>query len=323
MTGNLYSRWGIKDSGEDITTDILDMLRNANSFIVVGGYNFTFKTAGYSFFGILLDKVKQGIPILMIIPPNMTGFHNNQPTIINFCITNGIGLILNGNNHSKWLMTENDLYYGSSNFTETSWQKRVEVITIHKHNHILTDWKRRTILDFHSFIMREIGKITRRRTMTTILGLVTKTIDVWTTINPLILRLNPSIEKVILTLKNYEEVEYQLNKNIEDWFQYYDPKTFNTIYDYNSRILNKIIDLCEFAYLNIYNETTQDKRIDNQEIIDQYNSLHSEFKKTIENALANLSENINLSSRATTDLFENNLNVLRLIESKIRQADNN
>lgn len=323
MTGNRYSTWGIKDSGEDITTEILDILRNANSFIIVGGYNFTFKTASYSFFGILLDKVRQGVPILMIIPPNLTGFHNNQPAIINFCITHGIGLILNGNNHSKWLMTENDLYYGSSNFTETSWKQRVEVITIHNHNHIITDWKRRTILDFQTFILSEIGKITRRPTMTTIPGLIANTKAVWNTINPLVKRLNPSIEKVISTLKNYGEIEYQLNKNLEDWFQHYNENTFKLIYDYNSTIFRKYADLCEFAYSNIYNETTENKGIDNQKIIDQYNLLHFEFKTTLESALTEFGEDMDLLSMSTSDLFEKNLEVLRNIESRIPHVDNN
>ena len=73
IENNYSSKWGIKDSGEDITTDILGILQNANKFIVVGGYNFTFKTAGYSFFNLLRTKSGQGIPVLMIIPPNLTG----------------------------------------------------------------------------------------------------------------------------------------------------------------------------------------------------------------------------------------------------------
>ena len=136
-----YSCWGIKDSGEDISQDILDILNDATSFIIVGGYNFTFKTAGYTFFNILRKKVSYGIPVLMIIPTNLAGPWSNQPKIINYCNMHGIGIILNGNNHSKWLLTENDLYYGSSNFTETSWKQRVEVVTIHKHSNIQKNWK--------------------------------------------------------------------------------------------------------------------------------------------------------------------------------------
>ena len=157
MTGNdYYSKWGIKDSGEDITNDILGIVDKATSFIIVGGYNFTFETAGYTFFNLLLNKSRAKVPILMIFPPHLSGNYNTQPQVIDFCLRNGIGLILNGNNHSKWLLTEHDLYYGSSNFTKTSWKHRIEVITIHKHSNLYRNWKLDTVLDFTSFIQRQI-----------------------------------------------------------------------------------------------------------------------------------------------------------------------
>ncbi|AHW61453.1 hypothetical protein SAMN05444285_10689 [Draconibacterium orientale] len=319
---NRYSIWGIKDSGEDITNEILSILNNANSFIIVGGYNFTFKTAGYSFFRILQNKVRQGIPVLMIIPSNLTGYNNSQPAIINFCITNGIGLILNGNNHSKWLMTENDLYYGSSNFTETSWRQRIEVVTIHRHNNLYGSWKRRTLLDFRLFIQREISKINRRPTMNAIPGLIANTIAVWNRILPLVLRLNPSIEKVIYTLRNYGEVETLLNENIEEWFQLYDIKLFKQVYEYNANILKKYNDLCDFAYSNIYNETTENREFRNEDIINEYNFLHSEFVKTIERATTELRDNETLFSEISFQTLEENLNVLKRIEINISNTDN-
>jgi len=173
MIGNPhYSVWGIKDNGEDITRDILGIINNASSYIVVGGYNFTFQTSGYTFFNLLTQKASTGIPVLMIIPPNLSSPWSNQAQIIQYCISHGIALILNGNNHSKWLLTENDLYYGSSNFTQTSWRHRVEVVTIHRHSNIFRQWMNDTLLDFRLFIQREISRISRRRTMTNIQGLV-------------------------------------------------------------------------------------------------------------------------------------------------------
>jgi len=320
---NHYSIWGIKDSGEDITPEILDILNNANSFIVVGGYNFTFKTAGYTFFSILLTKVRQGIPVLMIIPPNLTGYHNNQPAIINFCLTNGIALILNGNNHSKWLMTENDLYYGSSNFTDTSWRQRVEVITIHRHRHIFGNWKRRTLLDFRLFIQREIAKIHRRPTMTVIPGLIANTIATWNNINPLIQRLNPSIEKVISSLKNYNQVELLLNNVIEDWFQVYDPDNFKVVYDLNFKILDSVAHLCEYAYINIFNETIEKKEISDKQIINSYNEYHSNFQSLIKSSIATLEEsNRQFRRDVNFQMFEKNLDLINEVESRIKTSDN-
>lgn len=321
MTGNdYYSKWGIKDSGEDITNDILGILQNAQSFIVVGGYNFTFKTAGFTFFNLLQTKVQQGIPVLLIIPPNLTGYHNNQTAIINFCITNNIALILNGNNHSKWIMTEKDLYYGSSNFTETSWLKRIEVVTIHRHNHLYGDWKRRTLLDFRLFLQRQIATLNRRRAMRNILGLIANTTATWNNIRPLIQRLNPSIEKVISTLNNYNEVETMLNQVIEDWFQVYNTETFNFIYDLNFKILDSISKVCEFGYLNIYNETVIGRNeFSNNEIISSYNNLHDIFIKTIDESSSRIQEM--KFSESSDQLFEKNLNLISNVEKQIN-SDN-
>src|SRR5690606_1211126 len=137
MISYTNSSWGIKRSTQNITNDIMSIITNANEFIIVGGYNFTFKTAGYTFFAELRRKSLTGIPVLVILPPTLYGSGNNlQTNIINFCRLNGIGIILNGNNHSKWILTDKDLYYGSSNFSETSWTKKVEVVTIHNHCNI-------------------------------------------------------------------------------------------------------------------------------------------------------------------------------------------
>ncbi|MBL6445024.1 hypothetical protein JMN32_01805 [Fulvivirga sp. 29W222] len=321
---NHYSIWGIKDSGEDITPEILDILNNANSFIIVGGYNFTFKTAGYTFFSILLAKVRQGVPVLMVIPPNLTGYHNNQPAIINFCLTNGIGLILNGNNHSKWLMTENDLYYGSSNFTDTSWRHRVEVITIHRHRYIFGSWKRRTLLDFRLFIQREINKVNRRPTMTAIPGLIANTIATWNSINPMILRLNPSIEKVISSLKNYNQVELLLNNIIENWFMVYNPDNFNIVYDLNFSILESISQLCDYAYQNIFNETIENKEISDEQIINSYNEYHRNFQVTMTNSIKKLEEIDSVFKQENNfQLFEKNIALINEVESRIKRSNNN
>jgi hypothetical protein len=313
---NYYSKWGIKDSGEDITTDILGILQNAQSFIVVGGYNFTFKTAGFTFFNLLQNKVRQGIPTLIIIPPNLTGYHNNQTAIINFCIANNIALILNGNNHSKWIMTENDLYYGSSNFTETSWLKRIEVVTIHRHNHIYGNWKRRTLLDFRLFVQRQIATLNRRRAMRNIPGLIANTTATWNNIIPLIQRLNPSIEKVISTLNNYNEVETMLNQIIEAWFQVYNTETFNLIHDLNFKIMESISKVCEYGYLNIYNETvTEQIEFSDREIIENYNNLHDSFIKTISKSLSRIQEM--KFSESTDQLFEKNLGLISNVEKQM------
>lgn len=78
MINNTDSSWGVKRSGHNIRTEIIGMISNAKQYIIIGGYNFTFKTAGYTFFGELYKKAAQGVPILMIVPPNLSGNNRNQ-----------------------------------------------------------------------------------------------------------------------------------------------------------------------------------------------------------------------------------------------------
>lgn len=294
MIRNSSSTWGVKRSGENIRAHILGIITNANEYIIIGGYNFTFKTAGYAFFSELHRKSIQGVPILMIIPPNLSGNNKSHQDAINFCIANGIGIILNGNNHSKWILTENDLYYGSSNFSEYSWKSRVEVISIHDLSTAGNSWKIRTVNDFKGFVKEEIFKIHKRKIMTRRHGLIVYTRIVWNNIKTKMLKLNPSIEKVILTLENFEYVSAYLETVCANWFEseYFDD--YLQIRELSKTILKKANKLCYYAYTNIYNESlisieSKNQNIDvGKDIINAYNNIHIELIESIDYAISQL-----------------------------------
>lgn len=316
---NHYSKWGLKDSGEDITADILEIVTTANSFIVIGGYNFSFRTAGLTFFNELTSKANNGVPVLLIAPPSLAGRFNPQPRLINYCITNNIGVILNRNNHSKWLLTENDLYYGSSNFTPTSWRDRVEVVTIHRHRNFFMNWKRATILDFRHFIQREIADIINpRRNMHLYPGLIPLTINTWTNIQPLIRRLNPSIDKVKETLENYERVELDLYFVIEQWFIQANQNELDKIYSMSYEILDSVNRLCEYAYAYIYNESVKSDEIEDKEIINTYNLLHDNFIKVINSQIEEV-EKLKIDTQGSSDLFEKNVRLVNSITERMNK----
>lgn len=283
---NSYSNWGLKRSTQDITNNIMSIITNANRFIIVGGYNFTFKTAGYTFFAELKLKAAT-IPTLLILPPNLYGSGNSaQSNIIDFCNNNGIGIILNSYNHSKWILTDKDLYYGSSNFSETSWKRKVEVVTIHNHSKINSPWAIKTIIDFKDFIKEEIVLIRNRSTMQRITGLIENTINIWNSIKVRIIKLNPSIEKVQITLNNYEDVILDLQETCILWYETSYFENFQEIQKLSSIILKKINTLCSFAYNNMFNEIINNGnsfKVDlNKEIVYTYNKYHSELLETID-----------------------------------------
>lgn len=325
MIGNpYYSQWGIKSQGEDITNDIIGMVQSANSFIVIGGYNFSFANAGQTFFNELVHKANNGVPVLMIFPPNLYGPNNPQPTIISHCIRNNIGVILSYQNHSKWLLSEQSLYYGSSNFSPTSWSQKIEVVTMHNHRRIGYQWANDTVNDFRRFIQREINAMTRRPTMNNYPGLVAQTQNTWNQMTNLILRFNPSIEKVKITLENYTTVELELLELTQEWFYNAKPNDFSSIFKLNSGILSSINQLCEYAYANIYNESTDATSIENKEIIGSYNKLHDSFINTVDESKGFLENLLDVKfDDQTNDLRIKNIEIQKAVQEKINTAPNN
>ena len=286
MIKHSNSWWGIKNTGEDITADILAIINNAEVFVLVCGYNFTFKTsaAARPFFDALVAQEANGIRILLILPPRLHGKYNPQPSIITHCMANNLPVILNHQNHSKWILTDKQLYYGSSNFTNASWKDRVEVISIHDHTNIGKGWAKDTITDFKNFIDKEIaGLNVRRRHMKDYRGLLTSTRAAWKSIKPMVLKFNPSIEKVVKTLGNYDNVVSILNEQIVYWFDFYEQSSFETIFTLSSKILSKLDNLCEYAYSEIYNESVEkDVQDIDKSIIEEYNTLYAGLIDTID-----------------------------------------
>lgn len=294
MIQHSSSWWGIKNSREDITSEIMRIINDADSFIIVCGYNFTFNTSAGArpFFDALRDKSLAGVQCLLIFPPNLHSAYNPQPNIINHCLTNNLPIILNHQNHSKWLLTDKDLYYGSSNFTNASWKNRVEVLSIHEHT-FLGNWAQQTIKDFKTFIDTEIADLNRpARRMKTYRGLLTSTKNAWKSIGLLVHKFNPSIEKVIKTLANYDQIISILNKEVVNWFDSYSKREFEIIYNLSSKILITVDRLCEYAYGNIYNETIKVDNIEkiNQSVINGYNRLYQQVLKNVEECVEGLSE---------------------------------
>jgi len=289
-----YSWWGIKNSGKDIGREMLDIVNHAHEFIVVGGYNFTFRASAGArpFFDALDAKARSGIPVLLLFPPALHGAFNPQPNIIRHCLAGGMGVILNPENHSKWLLTESQLYYGSSNFTGASWSRRVEVISLHDHTSIPKKWSKQTVADFNQFLQQEVAnRNAPARKMRDYRGLLTSTRNAWSSIKPLIHRLNPSLEKVQLTLSNYDQIQSILKEQVADWFYHYDHRYFETIFSLSSEISGAVDELCAYAYGNLYNETfSSQAELPDDAIVSVYNDLHSIADKVIDSTINRLPE---------------------------------
>jgi len=293
ITTNPYSWWGIKNTGDDISEYMMDIVKNANQFIVVGGYNFTFRdsAAARPFFEALTQRVRDGIKVLMLFPPNLHARFNPQPRIIRYCFGNGIAVILNHQNHSKWLLTDVQMYYGSSNFTTSSWKDKVEVISLHDHADLPNKrWALDTIQDFNQFLQDEVRDFSNRRRMLDYPGLLANTIGVWGGLQPLILRLNPSIEKVKSTLSNYDKIQGTLREQVSYWFHNFNDELFSTVLRLSYDISSAVDRVCEYGYGNIYNETVEKDDIDLRlGVINTYNKLVAGAHQAINDSIKILS----------------------------------
>lgn len=325
MIQHSRSWWGIKNSGEDITNEIMRIINDADSFIIVCGYNFTFSKSVVArpFFDALIAKLSIGVQILLILPPKLHGKYNPQPKIINHCLTNNLPIILNHQNHSKWMLTDKDLYYGSSNFTDASWKDRVEVISIHEHTHLGKNWTQETIKDFKSFIDKEIDTLnTPARRMKNYRGLLTSTRAAWKVIKTLVLKFNPSIEKVILTLENYDLITSKLNEQIIYWFDQYDADEFEMIFRLSSKISQSIDNLCEYAYCYIFNESISfDMDQTDQTIIEGYNNLYQIVLETIDTCIEELPNEPDINNTQSS-LSEINLTKIKSFKELLNNTKN-
>jgi hypothetical protein len=242
------SKWGIKPAQTNLTGDIHDIINNAVDFIILCGYNFSPYNHPSSVIPLLIRKRNAGVNVLVILPPKMWGFGNrNHTNNIQHLTNNNIGVILNSNNHSKWIISDYGYYYGSLNFTSISMKSRVEVVSIcdalRQPNKPW--WMNETKKELLGYVLTELNNF-NNVTATTNLGAVNTAIltSLRNTFGQ-ILRYNPEIEKVQKTLNNYEEVRMNLSSIIDLYYPLIEISELDKIW---RLINNAIYTLDRLAY---------------------------------------------------------------------------
>ncbi len=232
------SKWGVKSSTTNLTPDIHALIDNSNDYIIVCGYNFSPFLNPTSIIPKLIDRVNHGVKVLVILPAGLWGFGNSNHSInIQYMLNNGIGVILNSNNHSKWMISDYGYYYGSLNFTKISMTSRIEVVTICNslRQHSIPYWMEQTKNEFLRFGYFELNKFDIK---TVNLGRVNVTaLHTLNTFFSRILKFNPEINKVKITLENYEEVRAEILSIIDDYYAVISFEDLNNIWEKVSKAI--------------------------------------------------------------------------------------
>jgi hypothetical protein len=297
------SKWGIKISGEDISTEIHNMIINAKVFVIVCGYNFSTSKHPKSIVPKLISQRINGIEILFIAPPNLPAFNLSDHTnTIKELVQNNIGVILNSKNHSKWILSDYGYYYGSSNFTTTSMNQKVEVVSFCEslQNSSNPNWMLETKNELLKFAISEL-KVFNNRPNTINLGTVN--VSVLTALNTAltkILRFNPEIEKVITTLLNYEEVRLELSTLIDIYYPF---MSFEELNKFWQRINRIVLDLDRLSIIG--NDLLLDYQ--NQSSLElgtqRYNRVHNRFVSKVKHLIVD-SDNYLIELKSQQRLVE-------------------
>lgn len=307
------SKWGIKPSGINLTGDIHDIIDRANNFIVVCGYNFSPYNHPTSIIPRLIARSNTGVDVLVILPPTMWGFGNrNHTNNIQYLINNGIGVILNSNNHSKWIISDYGYYYGSLNFTAISMTTRVEVVSFcdSLQQPTIPWWMNQTKQELLGYAVTELNNF-NTIIATTNLGTVnTTTLTTLQNVFGQILRYNPEIVKVEKTLLNYEEVRNQLSQIIDSYFPLIKISDLDEIW---RLINNSIYTLDRLAYSgNDILLKYQSQSLKGFSIF-VYNRIHSNFIRQIEKIIGTIKETNMQTSRQ-----EKIITITNSIEQKLK-----
>lgn len=228
------------------------------------------------------------VKVLVIAPPDMWGFgkkkHSNN---IQYLVTNGIGVILNSKNHSKWILSDAGYYYGLLNFTAESMKNKVEIVsycdTFQKVRAKIPQWMTETKEELLDFSIDELKKfnssihsVNLGATNVNILAILRRALTK-------ILKCNPSIEKIETSLLNYEDVRLELSSIIDELFPITSFETLDVYWEEINKSINILNELASCGNDIWIAQQTQDT---DDKVFQEYNSLHAKFVSSIQTIIS-------------------------------------
>lgn len=244
---NQISCMGTKNTGIDIRDSIKPIISSAKNFILLGTYNISY--GSFIYYGLQNNiTAKKGI----ILPNIRTGFDgtlytiNDIYTIIIQYINIGVGVIIDATNHSKFILSEDSIYFGSANLTATALRDNFEVISILNN----------TIANPNLFynLRYDFAQTFYWKLMFSPTNLGCENIRILTELKSIlerVFKLNPNATKVKRTIDNYDSIINIINYAINDYFKLLSIKDFTRIYIKLENLKTKLTNLVNYGYWNI------------------------------------------------------------------------
>lgn len=117
---------GIKRREDDLLLTIENIIESAEEFILIGAYNLSLAPSTLE----KLMNTKSHTKVIIL--PYNSELNKYKYSILKKLIKSGYIIIVNNNNHSKFIVTDKYTYTGSLNISEISMRHRIENISIYK-----------------------------------------------------------------------------------------------------------------------------------------------------------------------------------------------
>lgn len=283
---------GIKRTEEDLLGRIEYIIENADKFILIGAYNLNLAPT-------TLEKLinTKSYTKVIILPYN-SYLNKSEYSIVEKLVKSGYIIIVNNNNHSKFIVTDKYTYTGSLNMSEISMRHRIENISIYKNLDECTLFEKDfQTIDIIEFVIDSIADNLNEGYLN-ILKINSRLID---TINKICDCLIDDLNDINIFKDKYTSSTYSIQSI------FYKHTNFNTKYDdLNSSIgnlQNKINnelgnpDICEKEKLNLIEKHIKNfrekckKQLDNDyesEIYEIYKEYIPDISQKLEYILMDL-----------------------------------
>lgn len=266
ITDGHLRKTGLKTT--DITSEFDKIISNAKDFIIISGYSFTRpKNANSILYKIVNSPVKHKHCIL---PIKLFGNKDvNRPIALEL-VKRGVSVSIEEQNHSKWLMTEKEIYYGSANFSMHSLATKIEVVSF-------KDFVKNDLLQkgFLTFTEQSMARMKTKSLKTQVSGVIRKNKKIIDQTKPLIKRFNPSIEKVASTIDSISLVNSNIIEVLGNNFWLLEEQLYGRLTKTVADYLNMI------NYINSFGNSIlslNDAGKDYDSKVDSYNKYCDKFQ---------------------------------------------